>query len=35
MSVVYYDVLPEKRRSHVALKLLTAFKKWAENHRGD
>lgn len=30
-SVIHYDVLPEKRMGGAALKLLTAFKKWAEN----
>ena len=30
-SVIHYDVLPEYRMGGAALKLLTAFKKWAEN----
>ncbi len=30
-SVMHYDVLPEKRMSGAGLKLLTAFRKWAEN----
>ena len=30
-SVIHFDVLPEKRMGGAALKLLTAFKKWAEN----
>lgn len=30
-SVIHYDVLPEKRMGGAGLKLLTAFKKWAEN----
>lgn len=30
-SVVHYDVLPEKRMGGAGLRLLTAFKKWAEN----
>lgn len=30
-SLIHYDVLPEKRMGGAALKLLTAFKKWAEN----
>ena len=30
-SVIHYDVLPEKRMSGSGLKLLTAFRKWAEN----
>lgn len=30
-SVVHYDVLPEKRMGGAGLKLLTAFKKWAES----
>lgn len=30
-SVIHYDVLPEKRMSGAGLKLLTAFRKWAEN----
>ena len=30
-SVIHYDVLPEFRMGGAGLKLLTAFKKWAEN----
>lgn len=30
-SIVNYGVLPERRMSGAALKLLTAFRKWAEN----
>jgi len=30
-SVIHYDMLPEKRMGGGGLKLLTAFKKWAEN----
>lgn len=30
-SVIHYDVLPEKRMSGAGLKLLIAFRKWAEN----
>ena len=30
-SLIHYDVLPEKRMGGAGLKLLTAFKKWAEN----
>lgn len=30
-SVIQYNLLPEKRMSGAGLKLLTAFKKWAEN----
>ena len=30
-SVIHYDVLPEKRMGGAGLKLLTAFRKWAEN----
>jgi hypothetical protein len=30
-SIVHYDVLPEKRMSGAAVRLLTAFRKWAEN----
>lgn len=30
-SLIHYDVLPEKRMSGAGLRLLTAFKKWAEN----
>lgn len=30
-SVIHYDVLPEKRMSGAGLKLLTAFRTWAEN----
>lgn len=30
-SVMHYDVLPDKRMGGAGLKLLTAFKKWAEN----
>ena len=30
-SVVHYDVLPEYRMGGAGLKLITAFKKWAEN----
>ncbi|TAN82312.1 MAG: GNAT family N-acetyltransferase [Gallionella sp.] len=30
-SVIHYDVLPEKRMGGAGIKLLTAFKKWAEN----
>jgi GNAT superfamily N-acetyltransferase len=30
-SIIHYDVLPEKRMSGAGLKLLMAFRKWAEN----
>lgn len=30
-SIVHYDVLPEKRMSGAALRLLKAFRTWAEN----
>jgi len=30
-SVIQYNLLPEKRMGGAGLKLLTAFKKWAEN----
>ncbi|MCX9158051.1 GNAT family N-acetyltransferase [Niveibacterium sp. 24ML] len=30
-SVIHYDVLPERRMSGAAVRLLTAFRKWAEN----
>ncbi len=30
-SIIQYNLLPEKRMSGAGLKLLTAFKKWAEN----
>lgn len=30
-SIVHYDVLPDRRMSGAGLKLLTAFRKWAEN----
>ncbi len=30
-SVIHYEVLPERRMSGAGLKLLTAFRKWAEN----
>lgn len=30
-SVIQYNLLPEKRMSGAGLKMLTAFKKWAEN----
>jgi len=30
-SIIHYDVLPEKRMSGAGLKLLVAFRKWAEN----
>lgn len=30
-SVIHYDVLPERRMSGAGLRLLTAFRKWAEN----
>jgi N-acetylglutamate synthase-like GNAT family acetyltransferase len=30
-SVIHYDVLPDKRMSGAGLKLLTAFRKWADN----
>lgn len=30
-SVIQYNLLPDKRMSGAGLKLLTAFKKWAEN----
>lgn len=30
-SVIQYNILPEKRMGGAGLKLLTAFKKWAEN----
>ncbi len=30
-SVIHYDVLPEKRMGGAGLRLLTAFRKWAEN----
>lgn len=30
-TIVHFDVLPEKRMSGAAVRLLTAFRKWAEN----
>lgn len=30
-SIIHYDVLPERRMSGAGLRLLTAFRKWAEN----
>lgn len=30
-TLVHYDVLPEKRMGGAGLRLLTAFRKWAEN----
>ncbi len=30
-SLIHYDVLPEKRMTGAGLRLLTAFKKWAQN----
>jgi hypothetical protein len=30
-SVIHYDVLPEKRMGGAGLRLLTAFRGWAEN----
>ncbi len=30
-SVIHYDVLPEKRMGGAGLRLLMAFRKWAEN----
>jgi N-acetylglutamate synthase-like GNAT family acetyltransferase len=30
-NVIHYDVLPDKRMGGAALRLLTAFKRWAEN----
>ena len=30
-SIIHYDVLPERRMSGAGLKLLAAFRKWAEN----
>lgn len=30
-SVIHYDVLPEKRMGGAGIKLLSAFRKWAEN----
>lgn len=30
-SVIHYDVLPDRRMSGAGLKLLAAFRKWAEN----
>lgn len=30
-SIVYYDVIPERRMSGAALRLLKAFRTWAEN----
>ncbi len=30
-SVIHYDVLPEKRMGGAGFRLLTAFRKWAEN----
>ena len=30
-SVIHYDVLPEKRMGGAGLRLLIAFRKWAEN----
>jgi len=30
-SIIHYDVLPEFRMGGAGLKLITAFKKWAEN----
>lgn len=33
-SIIHYDVLREKRMGGAGLKLLTAFRKWAENRGG-
>lgn len=30
-SLIHYDVLPEKRMNGAALRLMIAFRKWAEN----
>ncbi len=30
-SLMHYDVLPQKRMSGASLRLLKAFRKWAEN----
>ncbi|MBV1786785.1 GNAT family N-acetyltransferase [Marinobacterium sp. D7] len=30
-SIIHYDVLPERRMGGAGLRLLTAFRKWAEN----
>lgn len=30
-SIIHYDVLPERRMGGAGLKLLSAFRKWAEN----
>lgn len=30
-NIIHYDVLPERRMSGAGLRLLTAFRKWAEN----
>ena len=30
-SIIHYDVLPDKRMGGAGLRLLTAFRKWAEN----
>jgi N-acetylglutamate synthase-like GNAT family acetyltransferase len=30
-SIIHYDVLPERRMTGAGLRLLTAFRKWAEN----
>lgn len=30
-TIIHYDVLPEKRMSGAGLRLLAAFRKWAEN----
>ena len=30
-NIVHFDVLPDKRMGGAALRLLTAFRKWAEN----
>lgn len=32
-SIIHYDVLPERRMSGAALRLMSAFRKWAENRR--
>ncbi len=32
-SIIHFDVLPEKRMGGAGLRLLTAFKKWAENRK--
>jgi L-amino acid N-acyltransferase YncA len=30
-SIIHYDVLPERRMSGAALRLMSSFRKWAEN----